>query len=46
MKKKEIKNKFFNNNEEYFRFLNRTDVKILNVTYTQNFKIKVTYVII
>ena len=46
MKKNKIKNKFFNNNEEYFRFLNRDDVKILSVENTHNFKIKVTYVII
>ena len=38
--------KFFNNNEEYFRFIKREDVRIINVEYTHNFKIKVTYVII
>lgn len=46
MKKQVIKYKFFNNNEEYFNFLKRTDVRIKNVEYTHNFKIKVTYVII
>lgn len=46
MKKNKIKNKFFNNNEEYFRFLQRDDVKVLAVEYTHNFKIKVTYAII
>ena len=46
MKKGKIKNKYFTNNEEYFYFLQREDVKILNVVYTHNFKIKVTYVII
>ena len=46
MKKGKIKNKYFTNNEEYFYFLQRDDVKILNVIFTHNFKIKVTYVII
>lgn len=46
MKKNKVKNKFFTNNEEYFYFLKREDVKVLNVEYTHNFKIKVTYVII
>lgn len=44
--KKQIKKKFFNNNEEYFRFLKKEDIKILQVEYTHNFKIKVTYAII
>lgn len=46
MKKGKIKNKYFTNNDEYFYFLSRDDIKILNVVYTHNFKIKVTYVII
>lgn len=46
MKKQTKKNKFFNNNDEYFRFIKRDDIKILSVEYTHNFKIKVTYVII
>ena len=46
MKKGKIKNKYFTNNDEYFYFLQREDIKILNVVYTHNFKIKVTYVII
>lgn len=46
MKKNKVKNKFFTNNEEYFYFLKREDVKVLSVEYTRNFKIKVTYVII
>ena len=46
MKKGKIKNKYFTNNDEYFYFIKREDVKILNVVYTHNFKIKVTYVII
>ena len=46
MKKNKIKNKFFTNNDEYFYFLKREDVKVLSVEYTHNFKIKVTYVII
>ena len=29
MKKNKIQNKFFNNNEEYFRFLKKVDIKIL-----------------
>lgn len=46
MKKGKIKNKYFTNNEEYFYFMQRDDIKILNVVFTHNFKIKVTYVII
>jgi hypothetical protein len=46
MKKGKIKNKYFTNNDEYFYFLQRDNIKILNVIYTHNFKIKVTYVII
>ena len=46
MKKGKVKNKYFTNNDEYFYFLGRDDIKILNVVYTHNFKIKVTYVII
>lgn len=46
MKKNKVKNKYFTNNEEYFYFLKREDVKVLSVEYTHNFKIKVTYVII
>lgn len=46
MKKGKIKNKYFTNNDEYFYFLQRDDVKVLNVIFTHNFKIKVTYVII
>lgn len=46
MKRKETYKKFFNNNEEYFKFLEKDNIKILKVEYTQNFKIKVTYAII
>lgn len=46
MKKFKIQNKFFNNNEEYFNFITRTDIKIYKVEFTHNFKIKVTYAII
>ena len=46
MKKGKIKNKYFTNNDEYFYFLQRDDIKVLNVVFTHNFKIKVTYVII
>lgn len=46
MKRKETYKKFFNNNEEYFKFLNKEGIKILKVEYTENFKIKVTYAII
>lgn len=46
MKKNKTKTKYFTNNDEYFYFLKRDDVKIINVEYTHNFKIKVTYVII
>ena len=46
MKKNKVKNKFFNTNEEYFRFITREDDKILKVEFTHNFKIKVSYVII
>ena len=46
MKIGKVKNKYFINNDEYFYFLKREDIKIINVVYTHNFKIKVTYVII
>lgn len=46
MKKQTKKTKYFNNNEEYFRFLEKVDIKIISVEDTRNFKIKVTYVII
>ena len=41
-----VQKKFFSNNEEYFNFIARDDIKILKVEYTHNFKIRVTYVII
>ena len=46
MKKNKILNKYFNTNEEYYRFLKKEDIKIINVEFTHNFKIKVSYVII
>lgn len=46
MKKNKLLKKFFNNNEEYFNFIKRDDIKIYQVEYTHNFKIKVTYAII
>ena len=46
MKKQTKKTKYFNNNEEYFRFLEKVDIKIISVEYTRNFKIKEVYVII
>lgn len=46
MKKNKVKNKYFTNNDEYFYFIKRDDIRILSVEYTHNFKIKVTYVII
>lgn len=46
MKKKKLLNKYFNTNNEYFRFIERDDIKIIKVEFTRNFKIKVTYAII
>ena len=46
MKKGKIKNKFFNEIEDYYKFCKKDNIKILNVTNTHNYKIKVTYVII
>lgn len=46
MKKNKILNKYFTTNEEYFNFIKKDNIKILNVVYTQNYKIKVTYAII
>ena len=46
MKKKKLLNKYFNTNEEYFNFIKKDNIKIINVEYTRNYKIKVTYVII
>lgn len=44
--KNKEKTKYFNNNDEYFYFLKRDDVRIINVSFTYNCKIKVSYVII
>lgn len=41
-----LQKKFFTNNEEYFKFITREDIKIMKVEFTHNFKIKVYYVII
>lgn len=47
MKKKDkIYKKFFSTNEEYFNFIKRTDVKVIHIETTHNYKIKVSYVII
>ena len=45
-KKNKIYKKYFYNNDEYFHFIKTNNVKVLSVTYTHNYKIKVTYVII
>lgn len=41
-----VQHKFFTNNEEYFNFITRDDIKVLKVEFTHNFKMKVHYVII
>lgn len=46
MKKNKVLIKHFNNTEEYFNFIKKDNIKILNVEYTHNYKIKVSYVII
>jgi hypothetical protein len=46
MKKNKIRFKYFTNNDEYFYFIKKENIKILSVEYTHNFKIKVAYVII
>lgn len=46
MKKDKVLNKYFNTNEEYFKFIKKENVKILSVYFTHNYKIKVSYVII
>lgn len=46
MKKQKQLKKYFNTNEEYFNFIKKDNIKIINVEYTHNYKIKVTYVII
>lgn len=46
MKKNKVNNKFFNTTDEYYKFIKKDNIKILNVLYTHNLKIKVTYVII
>ena len=38
--------KYFTTNDEYFYFIKRDDIQVINVVITHNFKIKVTYVII
>lgn len=45
-KKQKVLKKFFTNNEEYFKFLTKEDIRIVKVEFTHNFKIKVYYVII
>ena len=45
-KKQKVQNKFFTNNNDYFNFITREDIKVLRVEFTHNFKIKVYYVII
>ena len=45
-KKQKVHNKFFTNNNDYFNFITREDVKVIKVEFTHNFKIKVYYVII
>lgn len=46
MKKGKIKTKYFTNNDELFYFQKRDDIRIINIVFTHNFKIKVSYVII
>ena len=41
-----VQHKFFTNNEEYFNFITKDDIKVMKVEFTHNFKIKVYYVII
>lgn len=45
-KEKKVNYKYFTNNEEYFYFIKKDNIKVISVEYTHNFKIKVTYVII
>ena len=45
-KEKKVNYKYFTNNDEYFYFIKKDNIKVLSVEYTNNFKIKVTYVII
>lgn len=45
-KENKVYYKYFNNNDEYYRFLNKYNIKILKVEFTHNYKIKVSYVII
>lgn len=45
-KLQKVQTKFFTNNEDYFNFITKEDIKVLKVEYTHNFKIKVSYVII
>lgn len=46
MKKNKKQVKHFNNTDEYFNFIKKDNIKIFNVEYTHNYKIKVTYAII
>lgn len=45
-KEKKVNYKYFTNNDEYFYFIKKDNIKVISVEYTHNFKIKVTYVII
>lgn len=40
------RNKYFDDINQYYKFCKKDNIKILNVTNTHNYKIKVTYVII
>ena len=46
MKNGKIRTKYFTNNDELFHFQKRDDIRIINIVFTHNFKIKVSYVII
>ena len=46
MKKEKVRYKYFDDIDQYYKFCKKDGVKVLNVNYTHNYKLKVSYVII
>ena len=46
MKTNKLRYKYFDDIEQYYRFCKKENIRIINVNYTHNYKLKVTYVII
>ena len=46
MKANKLRYKYFDDIDQYYKFCKKDNIRILNVVYTHNYKLKVTYVII